>query len=56
MGHTPVMNILVLVGIAFLLAALLGLVGVIATSVLVEVILAVLGLVIIAFATNRLNL
>lgn len=55
-AHTPSMNILVILGAVAILLAILGLAGVIATTLIVEIVLAAIGLLLIAFSTGRLNL
>lgn len=52
-GHTSRMSLLVVLGAVAILLAILGLAGVIATSVGVEIALGVIGLVLIAYGSGR---
>lgn len=49
------MNLLVLLGAVAILLAILGLAGVIATNLLVEIALAAIGVFLIAWGSNRLR-
>lgn len=54
-AHTAIMNLTVLLGLTFLLCALLGLVGVLPTPLVVEIVLAAIGLVLLFASTGRLR-